>query len=117
MEIKFKNIIIADDVVICKDIFERSKGLRFSNPLKKGKAMLFISPDESCLYTTIDMFFVFFSIDIIWVNKEKEIVEIRRNVKPFTPPIRPEKPAKYVIELPANSSGILKVGNKLDFEV
>jgi len=115
MEIKFKNIIIADDVKICKDIFSRSKGLRFSKPLKKGRAVLFISPEESCLHTSLDMFFVFFSVDIIWLNSGKEIVDIRRNVKPFTPIIRPKKPAKYVIEIPANSSGLLKIGNKLKF--
>jgi uncharacterized membrane protein (UPF0127 family) len=115
MEIRFKNIIIADDVKTCKDIFSRGKGLRFSKPLKKGQAMLFISPEESCLYTSIDMFFVFFSIDIIWLNSDKEIIDIRRNIKPFTPLVTPKKPAKYVIELPVNSSNFLKIGNKLKF--
>lgn len=115
MEIKYNNIIIADDVKICKDIFSRSKGLRFSKRLKKGQAVLFISPEESYLHTSIDMFFVFFPIDVVWLDSEKEIVDIKRNVKPFTPLVRPVKAAKYVIELPAGSCGLLKVGNRVRF--
>jgi len=116
MEINFGNVVIADDVKICKDIFSRSKGLRFSKKLKEGQAILFVSPEESYLHTSIDMFFVFFSIDVLWLDNEKRIVDVRRGVKPFTPLLRPKKAAKYVLELPVGCSKILKEGDILGFD-
>ena len=116
-EILIDNIILADNVKVCKDIFSRSKGLRFSKRLKKGQAILLIATEESIFETIIDMFFVFFSIDIIWLDKNKRVVDIRRNVKPFSPLIMPLKPAKYVIELPKNASKHVKINDVIKFNL
>jgi len=44
------------------------------------------------------MFFVFYPIDVLLLNKHKEIVEIKKNFKPFTFWTSKEK-GKYVVEL------------------
>ena len=115
MEIMHENIILADSVKIYSDIFSKSKGLRFAKRLKKGQAIILEANEESIFETTIDMFFVFFPIDVLWVNSNKEVVDIRRSVKPFTPVITPRKPAKYVIELPRGSTDHINLGDVLSF--
>lgn len=45
------------------------------------------------------MFFVFYPIDVIFLDSEMKIVEIKENFKPFTI-YKPKKKARYVIELP-----------------
>ena len=48
------------------------------------------------------MFFVFFPIDVIFLNKNKEVVELKQNFRPFSIYF-PKNKAKYIIELPNNT--------------
>lgn len=109
------NVILADKVKYYTDIFRRSKGLRFAKPLRKGQAVILVAKEESTMETTIDMFFVFFPIDVLWLNKEKEVIDIKRNVKPFMPMVIPRKPAKYVVELRKGVTNNIKTGDKVSF--
>ena len=61
----------------------------------------------------IHMLFVFFSIDAIWLDKDFRILEIKRNIKPFTFLIKPRYRARYFIETSANATNKLSVGDKL----
>ncbi|MBU4501036.1 MAG: DUF192 domain-containing protein [Nanoarchaeota archaeon] len=115
MEILHNNVILADNVKYCTDIFSRSKGLRFAKPLRKGQAIILVASEESTMETTIDMFFVFFPIDVLWLNKEKEVIDIKRNVKPFMPIVIPRRPAKYVVELKKGVTNNIQLGDKLRF--
>lgn len=115
MEILHNNVILADNVRHYKDIFSKSKGLRFAKPLRKGQAIILEAVKESTMETTIDMFFVFFPIDVLWLNREKEVVDLKRSVKPFTPMVIPRKPAKYVIELKAGITNNIKLGDRIEF--
>lgn len=115
MEILHNNVILADKVKYYTDIFSRSKGLRFAKPLRKGQAIILAASTESIMETTIDMFFVFFPIDVLWLNKEKEVVDLKRNIKPFTPMVIPRKPAKYVVELKKGITNNIKIGDKIEF--
>ena len=45
------------------------------------------------------MFFVFYSIDVLFLNKNKEVVDLKENFKPFTF-YTPKAKSMYVIELP-----------------
>jgi len=115
MEILHNNVILADKVKCHSDIFSRSKGLRFAKRLKKGQAIILVASEESTMETTIDMFFVFFPIDVLWLNNNKEVVDVKRNVKPFTPMVIPRKPARYVVELKKGVTNNIKVGDTIVF--
>lgn len=52
---------------------------------------------------SLHMIFVFFPIDVLILNQNKEIVVIKRNFKPFTFWNSKEK-GKYVVELGSPSS-------------
>lgn len=95
MEIGQK-IEIPENIRICKG-FSNALGLMFA---RKPRPTLLRNRRETRFGSGIHMFFVFFPLDIIWLDSEYKIVDIRKNVKPFTGPYYPKKPAKYVLELP-----------------
>ncbi len=94
--------ILLKDVALCENIFSRAKGLMFSKPLKKGEGLLipFKSPTTR---NALHMLFVFFPIDIFWLNSRGKIVDIRKNALPFTFLITPRKPASFALEVKPKS--------------
>ena len=77
---------------ICKTPWSRARGLMFS----KKRNLMFVFDKEKRI--PLHMFFVFFPIDVLFLDKNKRIVEIKKNFKPFTFYKSKEK-AKYVVEL------------------
>lgn len=55
-----------------------------------------------------------YKIDIYWLNKNKEVIDLRKNVMPYKNSIIPKIKAKYVLEAPANKMK-LKIGDKIKF--
>jgi uncharacterized membrane protein (UPF0127 family) len=62
------------------------------------------------------MFFVFFPIDLIFLDGEMKVIEIKENFFPFTLYYSKNK-ASYVIELPAGTikSTMTEPGDRLEF--
>ncbi|MBU1203548.1 MAG: DUF192 domain-containing protein [Nanoarchaeota archaeon] len=115
MEILCNGVILADRVKICDNIFSKTRGLMLSRPLKKGQGLVLRANEEGVLETTIHMMFVFFGIDVVWVNGGMEVVDVRENIRAFTPLIVPKKAAKYVIELPTGTARHVNVGDVIEF--
>ena len=69
-----------------------------------------VFPQERSI--SLHMFFVFYPIDVLIADKNKKIVEIKRNFEPFTF-WKSKKEGKYIIELSFSSE--YKVGEKLEF--
>ena len=90
--------------------FESNIGLMFSS--KRDRALVFTFDKEKII--PLHMFFVFYAIDAVFLDKNKKIVEIKRNFKPFTF-FFPKKKAKYIIELPLGKARLLKIGKKIEF--
>lgn len=100
---------------------ERQKGLMFRESLAQDNGMFFVFEEErNYLFWMKD---TLIPLDIIWINKDKEIVFIGENAQPCEVdqpcrPINPIKNALYVLEV---NSGIvneigLQVGDKVDFK-
>lgn len=82
---------------------EYQKGLMFHEPLKANEGMLFIFPEQTP--RSFWMKNVFFPIDIIFLNSEKKVVDIKDNFYPCTKEpceIFTSKPAKYALEVQRN---------------
>lgn len=98
---------------------ERSRGLMFRKELAPDRGLLFVFESEE--KHGFWMKNTYFSLDIVWLNRNKEIVFIKKNFQPCKKDnclvIYPDKKAKYVLELNAGiASNIgLVVGNKIDF--
>src|SRR3989344_9289603 len=84
--------IISNEEVPCNSFLSQARGLIF----RKKQNLIMKLPQERKIY--LHMFFVFYPIDVLLLNKHKMIVEIKRNFKPFTFWNSKEK-GKYVVEL------------------
>lgn len=85
-------------------------GLRFSRKL--DNIIIFELLNDSRINAIIDTFFVFYKINIVWLDKNKKVVDIRKNVKPFSFAV-PKRRSKYILEStnPIN----LKIGETMNF--
>lgn len=115
MKIVNDKIVIAGNVRFCDNVFSKAKGLMFSRRLKKGCALVLVNDGESVLETAIHMLFVFFAIDVVWLDSGLKVVDKRENIRAFTPFIAPREPAKYVLELPKNTARHINKGDILEF--
>ena len=106
---------VMDRIVLAEDHWQKMKGLMFEDPARFNYALVFVLPRESIANATIHMFFVFFPIDVVYLNKEKKVVDIAKNVQPFTLGYSPKKPSKFFIELPAGKSNSIKLGQELEW--
>ena len=60
------------------------------------KNLIFEFPKEEII--PLHMWFVFFSIDVLFLDSKKKVLEIKADFKPFTF-YTPKNKAKYVLEL------------------
>ena len=110
------NTIIAD---LVKSEEDRARGLMFRKTLNEDQGMLFVFESEG-LYS-FWMKNMNFSIDILWLDGQKRIVHLEREVPPCKkepcPSYQPALPAKYVLELKARSieKRKLKLYDRIDF--
>ena len=97
-----------------KTTWQRTKGLMFEDNKKFDYALIFDFPIESKIGTSLHMIFVFFPIDVLFLNKEKKVVD-KVTLPPFQPNYTPRKAAKYVIEMPQGKAKTVKIGNKIEW--
>jgi len=104
---------------IADTLMKRMKGLMFRKILPESEGMLFVFDKED--YHGFWMMNMSFPIDIIFVNKNKEVVDIIKNAQPCKlscSTYRPKEKAIYVLEVNANfteKNGI-EIGSSLDFQ-
>jgi hypothetical protein len=98
---------------------ERERGLMFREELNPDQGMIFVFKDED--FHFIWMKNMKISIDILWLDKEKRIVHIERNVPPCKKPpcasYSSKIPAMYVLEIKAGMAdkNQLKLYDRLEF--
>lgn len=94
------NSIIKIDIEIADNDYERQLGLMNRESMGEMQGMLFIFPTER--YQSFWMLNTLFSLDIIFINFNKEIVTIHKNTTPLSEQSYPStEPAQYVLEVNA----------------
>jgi uncharacterized membrane protein (UPF0127 family) len=108
------NKILAKETKLCDSILSKAKGLMFSKRIKdKGLVFVFKKDERWSLH----MLFVFFPIDVLWLNKDCRIVDMKESFAPFSVLAVPKEKARFVIELPANTikNSDTIIGDKVSF--
>lgn len=105
---KTRSIIISDSYLLCESPLSKFIGLMFS----KQKTLIFKFDKEKLI--ALHMFFVFYPIDILFLNKNKTVVDKKENFRPFTF-YKSKKKAMYAIELPAIKKTNTEIGDKIEF--
>ncbi len=122
---EFIQVFLPDETLISAELavtdWERQRGLMYRDAIYKDQGMLFIFSEES--YHSFWMKNMSFSIDILWLDKEKRIVHIEERVPPCQtrdcPSYAPDLPAMYVLELKAGMAEChdLKLQQRIDFVI
>lgn len=81
----------------------------------RQKNLIFVLPRERTL--TMHMLFVFYPLDIVLLNSRQEVVELKRDFRPFTF-YRLKRKARYILELKKSTIDKydLQLGDKISFE-
>jgi uncharacterized membrane protein (UPF0127 family) len=106
-----KKFVITSKKKECKSLLSKVIGLMLA-PKLKDKGLVFYFDTEQ--YNPIHMYFVFQKIDILYLDAGKRVVEIARNVKPFTT-YNPKNKSMYFIEVPTKTVRDTVIGDRIEF--
>lgn len=106
--------LIARSVVRCDTFWKRGLGLMFRRALAEDEAYLFVEARESVAQTTIHMFFVLFPIAVVWLDRDRAVVD-KVLARPFRPYYAPKSPAQYFVEGHPSLLERVRVGDRLEF--
>jgi len=106
--------VVAERARWCKGVWCRLRGLQWRRRLGQGEALLLVHPADSVALSAIHMFFVFFPIAAIWIERGGRVVEARI-AKPWRPYYAATSPARYVLESSPEILDRVRVGDEVDF--
>lgn len=109
---KTKKFVIIKKAKLCREVFCKAFGFMFRFR-KPDYALVFVFRSER--RADLHMLFVFFPIDVLFLDKNKKIIDIKKKFKPFSY-YAPKAHAKYVIEVPVGRLNKTGVGDRIDFD-
>ncbi len=99
----------------CKDFLCQLRGLSFRRSLPIDEGLLLVQSRESKLDAAIHMLFMWMDLTVVWLNKEKQVVDIRL-ARRWRPVYIPDAPAMYVLELPLTWQDKFALGDQIEFD-
>jgi uncharacterized protein len=104
---------VSPEVEIADTLLKQIIGLMFRRSFRG--AMVFDMGRES--FEGIHMMFVFFPIDVVFLDPNKNILDLKKNLRPWTGSAFPKSRFRYAIELPAGTIDRigLKTGDQLQW--
>lgn len=113
---KDNSLITTIDIEIAENDQERAKGLMWRKSMPENSGMLFLFDNEKQL--SFWMKNTLIPLDIIYVNKLKEITDIHNNTVPLSEiSIPSKKPVQFTIEVIAGfcNNNQINIGDKIKF--
>jgi len=98
----------------CASFLCRLRGLTFRRTLGDNEGLLLVGHRESRADTAIHMFFVFFPIAAIWLDRNGRVADAQL-ARPFRPLYVPRAPAQDVLEGPPTLLKQVRIGDQLRF--
>lgn len=105
------------EVEIADNDYERETGLMHRKSIFTNRGMLFIVPEED--YRAFYMKNTQIPLDIIYLNKDGNMVSFAENATPLDPtPLSSQVPAQYVLEINAGlaEEWSLEIGDYIEFK-
>jgi len=98
----------------CTSFLCRLRGLTFRQRLGDEEGLLLVGSREGRAETAIHMFFVFFPIAAIWLDRNGRVADAQL-ARPFRPLYVPRAPARDVLEGPPTLLKRVRIGDRLRF--
>jgi uncharacterized membrane protein (UPF0127 family) len=86
----------------------------FRRRLGENEGLWLVGKSESRAEATIHMFFVFFPIGVLWLDRENKVVD-KTVARPFRPVYAPQAPAIGVLECQPAALDCVEVGDRIRF--
>jgi hypothetical protein len=93
--------LVAAQVELADHLLKQMVGLMFRRGIPESYAMVFDLYLEQRI--SIHMLFVPFPIDIVFLDRDRRIVDARQGLRPWIGLAFSRRPARYAIELPARA--------------
>ena len=100
--------IISKKELHCRNLFLLALGLRFRKP---QVAVLHLPKLQRA---PLDMWFVFFPIDVLFLDDRMQVVEIKRGLQPWQS-FTSRKAWRVAVEIPSLRAYKVRLGDKLQF--
>lgn len=110
--LKYNGVEIAKNIEFGRTTFKHALGLMFRKSIPYDYSMIFILKKPSKV--NIHMLFVFFPIDVIFLNEEKKIMGLSR-LKPWVG-YKAMEDIKYIIEMKAGTIEMFHLCTHEDME-
>lgn len=107
--------VILARVKLCVSFWCHFRGLQLAPRLPADQGLLFVTGSESRSNTAIHMFFMRFSIGVVWLDASGKVVD-KQFAKPWRPMYSPKAPAQYYLEANPDVLKRVKVGDRLRFD-
>jgi uncharacterized membrane protein (UPF0127 family) len=109
-----------DEVILararwCSSYWCHLRGLQFVRHLPENEGLLFVTGYEGRTHTAIHMFFMFFSIAVVWLDKAGVVVD-KQLARPWRPAYAPRSPAQYYIEARPSLLDRVEIGDPIRFD-
>ena len=105
-----KNKVLVNHSSIADTLFKKCLGFMFASLRDQGIVFYFNMEKNTSFHT----FFMWFSLDFLFLNRNGRVVSIIKNVKPWKLSVSGH--GKYVVELPSGRSLNTSVGDKISFK-
>jgi uncharacterized membrane protein (UPF0127 family) len=99
---------------LCKSFWCHFRGLQLVPRLPDSQGLLFVTGYEGKTHTAIHMFFMLFSIAVIWLDASGKVVD-KKLAKPWRPMYAPKSPAQYYVESNPDLLDRVNIGDTLSF--
>ena len=107
--------VVLARVRMCVSFWCHFRGLQLVPRLPENEGLLFVTGHEGRTHTSIHMFFMLFSIAVVWLDASGRVVD-KKLAKPWRPAYAPGSPAQYYIEANTSLFDRVQVGDVLRFD-
>lgn len=107
--------VVLARVKLCTSFWCHFRGLQLAPRLPDDEGLLFVTGSESRSNSAIHMFFMRFSIGVVWLDSSGRVVD-KQFAKPWRPMYMPRSPAQYYIEANPLLLQRVEIGDQLRFD-
>lgn len=98
---KSRKTVLSKNYRLCRSSASKARGLMFTNESEVLRNAL-VFEFSRAMHQSMHMFFVFYSIDVIFLDDKKRVIDMKENFRPFTV-YNSRSRSRFVIELPKDT--------------
>jgi uncharacterized membrane protein (UPF0127 family) len=99
--------IVIDRTRIADSAWQKFRGLMLEKEERFDYGLVFDFGHATRFGASVHMLFVFFPIDLVYLDENRRVVDVKTGFRPWSLNYTPKKAARYLIELPAGKADMI----------